>query len=59
MATDDSATTTSGVAVTVDVEANDVGDIGPPTIVVVPAHGTAVVGSIIYTPDAGTSAPTH
>ena len=39
----------------VDVQANDIGDAGAPTIVVGPAHGTASIGSIIYTPAAGFS----
>jgi hypothetical protein len=37
----------------VDVEANDIGDAGAPTIVTPPTNGTAVIGSIIYTPNAG------
>ena len=36
-----------------DVEANDIGDVLALTIVTPPTNGTAVVGSIIYTPNAG------
>ena len=53
LAVDDAATTTDGTAVEVDVESNDIGDADPPTIVTPPTHGTAVIGSIIYTPDPG------
>jgi hypothetical protein len=52
---DDATVTTEGATIEVDVQANDVGDAGPVTIVSGPAHGTARVGSIIYTPDAGFS----
>jgi VCBS repeat-containing protein len=55
VAVDDAAVTTAGETVEVDVQANDIGDAGAPRIVVGPAHGTASVGSIIYTPDAGFS----
>ena len=55
VAVDDAAVTSSGETVEVDVQANDIGDAGTPTIVVGPAHGTASIGSIIYTPDAGFS----
>ena len=37
---DDTATTTDGVAVNVDVVANDLGDTGPPTVVSGPANGS-------------------
>ena len=53
LAIDDAATTSDGVSVEVDVESNDIGDADPPTIVTPPTHGTAVIGSIIYTPDPG------
>ena len=53
VAVDDEATvSTDGGTVEVDVQANDIGDAGPLTIVSGPSHGTARVGSIIYTPDA-------
>jgi VCBS repeat-containing protein len=56
VAIDDEATvTTDGGTIEVDVQANDIGDAGQVTIVSGPAHGTARVGSIIYTPDAGYS----
>jgi hypothetical protein len=50
---DDADATSAGGTIEVDVQANDIGDAGPLTIVAGPAHGTASVGSIIYTPDAG------
>ena len=53
LAVDDAAATTDGTPVEVDVEANDVGDVLAPAIVIPPTNGTAVVGSIIYTPNAG------
>jgi VCBS repeat-containing protein len=53
LAVDDAAATTDGTPVEVDVEANDIGDAGAPTIVTPPTNGTAVIGSIIYTPNAG------
>jgi VCBS repeat-containing protein len=53
VAVDDAATTTDGTPVEVDVQANDIGDALAPTIVTGPANGTAVIGSIIYTPNAG------
>ena len=53
MAVDDAAVTSTGETVEVDVQANDIGDAGAPVIVTGPAHGTASVGSIIYTPNAG------
>ncbi len=51
----DAAVTSEGETVEVDVQANDIGDAGAPTIVTGPAHGTARIGSIIYTPAAGFS----
>ena len=51
MAVDDAAVTSAGETVEVDVQANDIGDAGAPTIVAGPAHGTASIGSIVYTPD--------
>ena len=53
VAVDDTQVTTEGTSVEVDVEANDIGDAGAPLIVSEPSHGTAVIGSIIYTPTAG------
>ena len=53
LAVDDAAATTDGTPVEVDVEANDIGDAGTPTIVTPPTNGTAVIGSIIYTPNPG------
>ena len=53
LAVDDAATTTDGAPVEVDVQANDIGDAGAPTIVTPPTNGTAVIGSIIYTPNPG------
>ena len=53
LAVDDAAATTDGAPVEVDVEANDIGDVLALTIVTPPTNGTAVVGSIIYTPNAG------
>ncbi len=50
---DDARIATDGGTVEVDVQANDIGDAGDVTIVAGPAHGSARVGSIIYTPDAG------
>ena len=47
--------TSEGETVEVDVQANDIGDAGAPRSSVRPAHGTATIGSIIYTPDAGFS----
>ena len=52
-AVDDAATTSDGTPVEVDVQANDIGDAGAPTIVTPPTNGTAVIGSIIYTPNPG------
>ena len=59
-AVDDSATTTQGTAVDIDVLANDTdadeGDELSVESVTKPAHGTAVVaanGTVTYTPDAG------
>ncbi|PIE65338.1 MAG: hypothetical protein CSA24_02780, partial [Deltaproteobacteria bacterium] len=59
VAIDDRVETTPGVAVTVEVQANDVdpdGDALTTTNVTQPAHGTVVVnldGTLTYTPDAG------
>ena len=53
VAVPDSGVTSEGQTVEVDVQANDIGDAGAPQIVTPPAHGTATIGSIIYTPDAG------
>ncbi len=53
LAVDDAATTSDGTPVEVDVQANDIGDAGAPTIVTPPTNGTAVIGSIIYTPNPG------
>ena len=53
VAVDDAAVTSTGKTVEVDVQANDIGDAGAPVIVTGPAHGTASIGSIIYTPNAG------
>jgi hypothetical protein len=50
---DDANVTSGGGTIEVDVQSNDIGDAGPLTIVAGPAHGSASVGSIIYTPDAG------
>ncbi|SDJ51674.1 VCBS repeat-containing protein [Frankineae bacterium MT45] len=48
---DDSASTRANQSFSADVEANDVGTLGPPVITTAPLHGTAVVGaSIDYTP---------
>ena len=55
VAVDDAGVTSAGETVEVDVQANDIGDAGAPRIVAGPAHGTASIGSIIYTPDAGFS----
>lgn len=67
VATSDTATTPLNTPVTVPVLANDTLDgapvqladlAGPPTITVVPTHGTAVVetnGSVTYTPATGFS----
>jgi VCBS repeat-containing protein len=55
VAVDDAAVTSHGETVEVDVQANDIGDAGTPQIVAGPAHGTATVGSIIYTPNPGFS----
>ena len=55
VAVDDAAVTSAGQTVEVDVQANDIGDAGAPVIVTGPAHGTASIGSIIYTPNAGFS----
>ncbi len=51
VAVPDAGVTSEGKTVEVDVEANDIGDAGLPQIVSGPAHGTATVGSIIYTPE--------
>jgi VCBS repeat-containing protein len=59
VAVDDAAVTSHGETVEVDVQANDIGDAGTPQIVTGPAHGTATVGSIIYTPDTGFSGTDH
>ena len=59
VAVPDAGVTSEGETVEVDVQANDIGDAGAPQIVTMPAHGTATIGSIIYTPDpdfAGTDA---
>ena len=53
VAVPDSGVTSEGQTVEVDVQANDIGDAGAPQIVTPPANGTATIGSIIYTPDAG------
>jgi VCBS repeat-containing protein len=53
VAVDDTRVTSLGQTIEVDVQANDIGDTGPLQIVTGPAHGTATIGSIIYTPDAG------
>ena len=53
VAVPDAGVTSEGETVEVDVQANDIGDAGAPQIVTPPAHGTATIGSIIYTPDAG------
>lgn len=54
MANDDEDVTTEGLPVTVEVEANDLGLVGLPMVVTMPASGTAVPGnSITYTPDPG------
>ncbi len=55
VAVPDSQVTAEGQTVEVDVQANDIGDAGPLQIIGQPAHGTATIGSIIYTPDAGFS----
>ncbi len=55
----DAQVTSQGKTVEVDVQANDIGDAGLPQIVSGPAHGTAKIGSIIYTPDAGFSGTDH
>ena len=59
VAVDDAAATSEGQTIEVDVQANDIGDAGAPQIVTRPAHGTASIGSIIYTPDAGFSGTDH
>ncbi|QYI98821.1 tandem-95 repeat protein [Curtobacterium flaccumfaciens pv. flaccumfaciens] len=54
----DTASTDSGIPVTIDVQANDRGSDLETTIVTGPSHGTAVVavdGSVEYTPTAGAS----
>ena len=53
VAVPDAQVTSEGETVEVDVQANDIGDAGAPIIVSGPSHGTARIGSIIYTPDAG------
>ena len=55
VAVPDTGLTSDGKTVEVDVQANDIGDAGDPEIVSGPAHGTATIGSIIYTPNAGFS----
>ncbi|MFC7479869.1 Ig-like domain-containing protein [Luedemannella flava] len=51
----DTILTTVNVPVEANVTANDLGTVGPPTVVTDPAHGTAtVVGTMLhYEPDAG------
>ncbi len=49
----DTTATTEGTTIEVDVLANDIGDATGLKIISGPAHGTATIGSIIYTPDAG------
>lgn len=52
----DVATTREDTAVTVDIQANDVGAVGSPTISVQPSDGSVVVnddGTVTYTPDGG------
>jgi hypothetical protein len=47
----DTATTLANQPIVVEVEANDIGTLGPPTITAPPSHGTATAGaSISYTP---------
>ena len=53
VAVDDDDVVIEGETVRIDVQANDIGDTGEVEIVSGPSHGTARVGSIIYTPDAG------
>ncbi len=53
VAVPDAQVTSEGQTVEVDVQANDIGDAGAPIIVSGPSHGTARIGSIIYTPDPG------
>src|SRR5262249_6692970 len=53
VAVTDADGTTEGETIEVDVQANDIGDAGLPQIVAGPSHGTARIGSIIYTPDPG------
>ena len=52
VAVDDAQVTGPGETIEVDVQANDIGDTGPLQIVTGPAHGTATIGSIIYTANA-------
>ena len=59
VALDDIQVTTEGKSVEVDVQANDIGDAGALQIVSGPAHGTAVIGSIIYTPTGGFTGTDH
>jgi uncharacterized repeat protein (TIGR01451 family) len=55
VAGDDTATTTPGTAVDVDVLANDLGTVLPPEVRTAPAHGTATLAgrALTYTPAAG------
>ena len=53
VAVPDTAATTEGKTIEVDVQANDIGDTSDLQIVSGPAHGSATIGSIIYTPNAG------
>jgi hypothetical protein len=55
VAVDDMQVATEGTSVEVDVQANDIGDTGSLQIVSGTVHGIAVLGSIIYTSDAGFS----
>ncbi|HEY4190967.1 MAG TPA: MBG domain-containing protein, partial [Candidatus Limnocylindrales bacterium] len=59
VAVPDAQVTSEGETVEVDVQANDIGDAGAPVIVTGPDHGTARIGSIIYTPDPGFSGTDH
>ena len=56
VANDDTAATTPGTPVSIDVAANDLGDTGPPAVTSGPANGTATVeadGTVTYAPDPG------
>ena len=50
---DDASSTYAGVAVAQDVTLNDVGTLGPPTIVTGPAHGTVSAGATLAYQPAG------